>query len=72
MHLVPRSALSWTLIALVALSGACATTLTPAQRQRMSDCAAQCDVGREPLPFDPMGSPVNQHDTRTDCEKRCQ
>jgi len=70
MHLVPRLVLSWTLLAMP--SGACASTLTPAQRQRMSDCAAQCELGRGPPAFDPMGSPVNQHDTRTDCEKRCQ
>jgi hypothetical protein len=72
MRLAIRPAWFWTLLPLVALSGACATTMTSAQRQRMSDCAAQCDVGREPPPFDPMGRPVNQHDTRTDCEKRCQ
>jgi hypothetical protein len=70
MHLVPRTVLSWTVLAL--LSGACATTTTPAQHQRMSDCAAQCDVGREPSSSGPMGRPANGFDTRTDCEKRCQ
>jgi hypothetical protein len=70
MRFVSRAVLSWTVIA--ALSDACATTMTPEQRRRMSDCAAQCDVGREPSSSGPMGRPVNGFDTRTDCEKRCQ
>jgi hypothetical protein len=70
MRFVSRTVLSW--MALAVLSGACATTMTPAQRQRMSDCAAQCDVGREPPSPGPMGRPANGFDTRTECEKRCQ
>jgi hypothetical protein len=72
MRLASRFVLLWTLLALLALSGACATTISPERRQFMSDCTAQCDTGREPPQIGPMGRPANQHDTRTDCDKRCQ
>ncbi|HJX51132.1 MAG TPA: hypothetical protein VJ801_00055 [Polyangia bacterium] len=72
MRLASQSVFFWTLVALLALAGACATTISPERRQRMSDCAAQCDTGREPPQIGPMGMPANQHDTRSDCEKRCQ
>jgi hypothetical protein len=72
MRFVWQAVLSWTVLALLALSGACATSTPPERRQRVSDCMAQCDVGREPPLSGPMGMPANQHDTRTDCERRCQ
>ena len=72
MRLASQSVFSWTLLALLALNSACATTISPERRQRMSDCAAQCDTGREPPQIGPMGTPAKQHDTRTDCEQRCQ
>jgi len=71
MQLAPQFLVSWMVLALVWLSGACATTMSPDKRQRILDCVAQCDAGREPQRSEPMG-PLNRHDTRTDCEKRCQ
>ncbi len=52
---------------------ACATSgMSPAQRQRASDCAAMCERSQPPPPSGSMGRPVEPpHDTRSDCEKRC-
>ena len=57
------------LVLLVALVPACATTgISPAQRQKASDCAAMCERDRPPpLP----DHPADTRDTRSDCEKRC-
>jgi hypothetical protein len=54
---------------LVAVASACATTgISPAQRQKASDCSATCDRDRPPpLP----DRPADTRDTRSDCEKRC-
>jgi hypothetical protein len=74
MSLAPQSLLSWAVLMLLvaALSAACATTMSPERRQRASDCMAQCDAGREPPVSGPMDRPAYSHDTRTDCERRCQ
>jgi hypothetical protein len=65
----------WVVLLLAAGSSACATALPPDRRQRLSDCVAACETGREPPRTGVMGQPVGSgmaNDTRTDCEKRCQ
>jgi len=64
MRLASRFVLCWTVIALLALSGACAVTMSSDRRQRISDCLARCDEGRE--------RPGQSRNSLTDCEKRCQ
>jgi len=73
MRLAHKSVISWGALALLcaALSATCATTMSPAQRQRMSDCVAQCDRGREPPQSDPMGRDPYSHSTLSDCEAHC-
>jgi hypothetical protein len=73
MRFASQSVLSWTVLAFLraALSAACATTISPERRQFMSDCATQCDVGREPPQSGPMGQPTSSHSTLSDCETRC-
>jgi hypothetical protein len=61
-----------TLGLLLALASACATTgISPAQRQKASDCAAMCERDRPPPMSEGMGHPADTRDTRSDCEKRC-
>lgn len=58
-----------TLWLLLALASACATTgISPAQRQKASDCMDMCARDRPPpLP----DRPADTRDTRSDCERRC-
>jgi hypothetical protein len=74
MLLLTPSTLARGVLTLVAVSflAGCAT-LSPERRQRISDCIAQCDAGREPPAAGPMGNPGGSvHDMRSDCESRCQ
>ena len=57
---------------LAVLRSACGESVAAERRQRASDCMAQCDAGREPPVSGPMDRPAYSHDTRTDCERRCQ
>lgn len=54
------------------LSACAIAGMSPAQRQRASDCVALCERSQPPLPSGAMDKPVETpHDTRSDCEKRC-
>jgi hypothetical protein len=59
---------------LVAMAPACATSgLSPAQRQKASDCASMCERDRPPPPSSgPLGRSDGAFgDTRSECENRC-
>jgi hypothetical protein len=54
---------------LLVLAPACATTaISPAQRQKASDCMDMCARDRPPPVSD---RPADTRDTRSDCERSC-